>query len=423
MTRSGRTALLLTLACSSCSGNIHALYEEARLEALADPGPVPPGWSPDAELGLSWELVTTLAARELQQRLESPQGRLKLELPLGLEATVVPDLELRDTQLRPAAACATCVRVDSAFEGELDWKLGQLEGSVPLSLEAQAVLELVSRDTVDGSIVEATLKRASVQLPDDLQVDRLKIDLEDPLSRWVQERIERDFTPIPVAEIGTAEVPIRGMSLATSDDYLLVRVLTSSPLRSGSLAPHASGDWYLSLDEQAVLGLARRDAFEEGELELEIFADPRSLSVSQQEFSLGLRLWRLAGAGWWRDYQVAGTIAVEGGELSLEPREVAEVDHSRGAALADPLALLAEGMILEAIEEALHIARPAQLTEPIGGAELVLSVDRALGGGGALSLQGSATVKEKGEKKSKQDRKSGSSKKGGGQRGDAKRGR
>ena len=55
-------------------------------------------------------------------------------------------------------------------------------------------------------------------------------------------------------------------------------------------------------------------------------------------------------------------------------------------------------MILGAIEEALHVARPATLEEPIGGARLVLTVDQAEGANGALSLQGSATIEESAKK-------------------------
>jgi hypothetical protein len=214
--------------------------------------------------------------------------------------------------------------------------------------------------------------------------------------------VEAEFPPIPVAELGTADLPLRAVSLATSDDYLLVRVLTSSPTRStGALVPQAQGDWYLSLDEGALLGLARKDAFEAEPMEYDVHADPRSLEIQDQAFVLGLRLWRLAGAGWWRDYQVSGNIHIDGDRLVLEPEAVRELDQSKGAGLVDPLALFAEGLILEAIQDALHIARPAQIEEPIGGAKLVLGVEGASGSGGTLSLRGTASIEEQRSKKNK----------------------
>ncbi len=397
-----------TLA-AGCGSTIHAQYEEARLEALADPGPTASDWAADGELGLSWDLVTTLAVRELQQRLESPDSRLRIELPLGAEASLAPRVELTETEIGPARACDACVRVSAGFDGELDWKLGSLKGSVPMNLNVQAVLEMVARAQGEATVVEAQLKRATVELPKDLQVDRLRVDLNDPLVRWLQGLIEREFPPIPVAEIGTDEVPVRAVRLGAQPEYLTIQVLTSSPVRSeAALTPLASGDWYLSLDERVLLGLARREAFETGELDFEVYADPQSLAVDERAFTMGLRLWRLAGAGWWRDYQVSGTLEVEDQQIKLEPSDVVELDHSRGAGLVDPLALLAKGIILDAIEDALQIARPAKLQEPIGGAKLVLTVDRAQGGSGALSLQGSAEIQERKQGKKDKGQKSGS---------------
>jgi len=396
----------------ACGPSIHSQYEQASIEALADPGPAPASWAADGELGLSWDLVTTLAVRELQQRLEDPDSKMTLELPLGASASVVPNVTLADTTVGPARACSTCVKVDADFEGDLDWKLGNLEGSVPIQFDVAAIMEMATRAEGNATMVEATMRRATVKLPDDLQVKRLRIDLNGPLAVWLQERIEREFPPIPVAEIGTDEVPVRAVRLDTSDDYLKVLVLTSSPVRSDTaVSPVAAGDWYLGLDETALLGLTRQAAFESGELDFEVYADPRSLQVDQRNFTLGLRLWRLAGAGWWRDYKVSGTLAVEDGRIGLEPNDVVELEASRGAGLVDPLALLAKGMILDAIEDALQIARPAELSEPIGGARLVLTIDSASGSSGALSLKGSAEIEERKQGKKGKGKSKGSGKK------------
>ncbi len=387
---------LLALSMAGCGPSILSQYEDAKLEALADPGAAPASWTADGELGISWDLVTALAVRELQQRLESPDSTLKIQLPLGATATIVPDVELKDTTVGPAKACEACVKVEAGFDGELDWTLGSLDGAVPIDIDVTSVLEVATRESGDSTVVEATMRRASVTLPEGLQVNRLRVDLEGPLIEWLEDRIEQEFPPVPLAEIGDEDLPVRALRLAAEQRYLQIEVLTSSPVRSGTaLVPKATGDWYLALDETVLLGLARREAFEAGELDYEVYADPRSLHVDHQAFTMGLRLWRLAGAGWWRDYQVSGTLSLEDGEIGLEPKTVVEQEASRGAAFVDPLALLAQGIILDTIEDALRIARPAELSEPIGGAKLVLTVDSASGGNGALSLKGSATIEEK----------------------------
>ncbi len=402
MPRSTRASLLAASALlflPSCGGKIATLYEQSKAEALADPGPAPANWAADGELGLSWDLVTTLAVRELQSRLEDPDNKLKIDLPLGAQAVITPKLAMSDTSVAASNDCATCVRVKSTFEGKLKWKLESWKGSVPVAMSVKAVLELTSRTEGAKTLVEAELRKVTVDLPESPSIDRLNLSIDDPLVAWLQEQIEREFPAIPIAELGSGDMPLRAVRLSTSKSYLEAEVLTTSPTRpSSALSPASAGDWYLSIDEHVLLGLTRRDAFEAGELTHEVYADPRSLSVQHQSFTMGLRLWRLAGMGWWRDYQVSGTLTLDGDDIQIEPEQVAEVDHSRGAGIVDPLALLAEGMILGAIEEALHVARPATLEEPIGGARLVLTVDQAEGANGALSLQGSATIEESAKK-------------------------
>ncbi len=397
-----RTLCLVALLCAAstltaCGARIRTLYEQSREEALADPGAAGPGWTPDARLGISWDLVTALAAHELRRQLEDPDAELELSLPLGASASVKPDLELQDTSVAAAKACDTCLRVKSSFAGDLEWSLGGLRGQVPVKVQVSAVLELLTREQGDTTHVEASLRQATVRLPDAPEVERLRIALDDPLAEWIKERVEADFPPIPLAELGTGDMPVRAVRLESSDGHVLVHALSTSPVQSPGLQlGGGSGDWFVCVDQAALLGLARRASFEAGELEYQVYADPRSLSVQDQEFTMGLRLWRLAGVSWWRDYQVSGTLGLSGQRVELEATEVLEVDHSRGAGLVDPLALLGRGVILSAIEDALHIARPAQLEGRLAGATLLMNIDAAAGQDGALLASGSWSLEERG---------------------------
>ncbi|MFH1467694.1 MAG: hypothetical protein ABIO70_25130 [Pseudomonadota bacterium] len=404
----------LLLGPVSCGARIRAAYDQARSEALADPGAVPDGWPADARLGISWDLVTTLAVRELSQRLEDPSNRLRIDLPLGAKAVIEPDVQLTGARVSPARACDTCARIASTFDGSLEWSVGSFGGEVPLSFELDAVLALESHPTATGHAVEANLRTVAIKLADIPQVDRLRVDLDDPLVAWLKEQVEQDFPAIPIAEVGSQEMPLRALRLGTTPAYLVVDVLTPSPVRSGQALPAPQrADWYLAMDQQVLLGLARKAAFEKGELDYGIYADPSSLALQERSFTLGLRLWRLAGSCWWRDYEVLGDLALDHGHLRLTPSSVHERDHSRGAALLDPLALLARGAILDAIEEALDVARPAEVREPIGGATLVLSVQEATGQGPALVLHGTADLTEKAKKKEKGKKSGGSGRTGG----------
>ena len=109
-------------------------------------------------------------------------------------------------------------------------------------------------------------------------------------------------------------------------------------------------------------------------------------------FVIGLRLWKTTGRGWWHDYEVGGDWKLENGELTMKPSgKVQDLGHSKGAALADPLLALAEGVIQKAIGGALNTAVPTSSGE-MGdmGAEIV--IDRLQAVDGQLRLMGSAVV-------------------------------
>ena len=44
-------------------------------------------------------------------------------------------------------------------------------------------------------------------------------------------------------------------------------------------------------------------------IQLSTTASPTALSGEAGAFELGVRLWRIPGAGWWRDYTVSGALA------------------------------------------------------------------------------------------------------------------
>ena len=376
------------------------MYEQARSEALTDPGPAPADWEPDAVLGLSWPLATTLLSAEVEQHMAGKATGVEVDLPLGMKASLTPELSYKDAELTASSACDSCVDLKARFKGRLAWSVGYFDGHVPLSMRAELCLELQS-STGETTQVEAALREATIRLPDIPEIKRVDIDLDNPLAEWALGRMKTDFPRIPVAELKSEKTDTRALRVKTSADYLQIEILTSSPIREQPPASAEAGhDWVLSVSQTALLGLARRAAFEEGELAYEVYADPQGLEVEGDRFTLQLRLWRLKGSGWWRDYQVSGALAVEGERLHLDPQDVAEADHSRGAALVDPLAVLAKGAIIAAIEDGLTVARPATMRESVGGSRVTLSAEQAQGSEGSLHLMGAASVAEKKSKKS-----------------------
>jgi hypothetical protein len=149
----------------------------------------------------------------------------------------------------------------------------------------------------------------------------------------------------------------------------------------------------VSVSETALLGLARRAAFERGELTMQVYADPRALVVDGQRFALTLRLWRLVGRGWWRDYSVSGTLAIEGGKLRMKADDVAEIAQSPGAGIVDPLAALFEGQVLSAIEESVQQSLPAAHAQRVGDVRFRAAARSVSGKDGTLTVEAALDVK------------------------------
>ena len=61
-------SLVLVPLLTACPKSIIPDYEAARAEALAEPGPAPTGWTPDAALTLSNNLIDTLITTALAEQ-------------------------------------------------------------------------------------------------------------------------------------------------------------------------------------------------------------------------------------------------------------------------------------------------------------------------------------------------------------------
>ncbi|NCG20600.1 MAG: hypothetical protein GWP91_16445, partial [Rhodobacterales bacterium] len=128
---------LLAIALSACAPTVMPLYEEARLQALAQPGPLPEAWRPDAVVHLSETLLT----HALDVLLAS-EGTLTEAIDIGL-VTATPTLKVSKLQLRKAK-CATCLGVDATLKGNvvIDSPVGAHKTKVTATLSFDAEFEV-----------------------------------------------------------------------------------------------------------------------------------------------------------------------------------------------------------------------------------------------------------------------------------------
>lgn len=373
-----------------CAGNIQALYDAEREAVLGRPGAPGAEWAPDIRVQLSDETLQDLARGAVDAGLLDVRKTLSIDGPLGISASVTPRASVQSLQVRPKKGCDDCLKVTAALQGNAGWAVGPVKGKLPWSAELTAVLRFTADKAGKGFDLTGTLANVT-----DLEVRAGKaksIDLGPALKGWARDALKQ-APPLRLGRIGGAALPIRRLRLSTAGGQVEVQALSDvpgwAPVRS---VPPPKTGWSVAVSEATVGALVRREAFEMGLLDLNLALDPRSIDFEGDTFSMDLRLWRLQGAGWWRDYTVNGTARVANGKLTLRSKTAEERGKSPGAGLADPLALLVEGRILDEVAKGLRQAVPTTQEAALKGATFRAEATGLETVGDAVVLVGTASL-------------------------------
>ncbi|MBN2800241.1 MAG: hypothetical protein JXX28_13965 [Deltaproteobacteria bacterium] len=387
-----RWAPLLLLA--ACFGSVMPLYESSRDDALADPGPAPAAWQPDAMLHLSSGLIRTLVDATLSEG--SPLSGTPIAL--GRMGTVTPDLQLNHLQVQSTDRCEDCLGVKARLGGRLGWEvLGQqggmpAAGTVDMDFSVRAVQD---RGQWTVAIAPKEVREVQINL-NGTAIARAEGQLEG----WLKTRLMEGVPPYELGPFGDESLPLRGLRLTPAPSGVRIAMLTTAPdaapLRVSALK--GSEGFRFDVSQSALLALARKAAFLGEPLSHGVIAEPTSLLFMPNRFQLGLRLWRPQGKGWWRDYQVSGEMAVSDGRLKLRPKSVDEGDKSQGAAVIDPLAALGEGIILQTIEEALATSFPVHKATTVSSFQAKVAVRTVVGIDQAVQVSGDVTLEPAGSR-------------------------
>ncbi|MCK6505564.1 hypothetical protein L6R53_19565 [Myxococcota bacterium] len=381
--------LLLVLGCAS---GIRTLYETERDAALARAPAPSEGWQPDVRMRISSQALDGLVQATLDQGLWSWDEQLTLSGPLGLQARVEPSGRVHRLRLAASRACDGCLEVDAGLEGTARWSAAGASGSVPFTAQVQGTVSFEVEREGAGWAVSGRLRDVDRV---ELGVSRLgSLDATELLGDWVSEAL-KEARPLALGTFGGGELPVAAARLSTPRGQLELQLLTDvvdgGPVSAGV---NLAQDFEVRISSASALALARRKAFETGAIAYDVAAVPTSLAVDDDGFSMGLRLWKLSGVGWWRDYAVTGTMGVQQRQLVLQATEAVEGEKSAGAGLADPLALLAEGRILDAVADGLDQAVPASTGLSIGGQALTAQVQAVRGARAAIELTGSLVTQQ-----------------------------
>jgi hypothetical protein len=386
--------ILVWLVLAACPASIIPQYEAARADALADPGPPPEDWKPDAILALSESQVDEMAGVlvEVYGRVEDRVETFVLGVPLVAE----PKLAVKDVAISGSGRCKGCVAVDAKLAGDVKWSLGPKKGVVPVRATAGFDCEFVAQD--EGGVFDVTLVPRDVHALD-LHVGSVDASaskaLEQGLAEGLRERLLKDAKPIEVSEFGSADVPLRALRVVADGTTVRVAMLTRAPTPGAVSREDLSvtEGYRLVFSQDSLLDLARAEGFRAGAVSHDVVVEPTALALGKGTFDMGVRLWRPLGKGWWRDYQVRGVYRVDGSRVKLDPKDVTEGDKSKGAMFVDPLAALGEGLILKALEDSVATTLPLRQRQRAGQVRAVATVDGASGEAGKLFVDGRITLK------------------------------
>lgn len=379
---------MLLLLLAACGPKIAPMYAAEKALALADPPPLTERWRPDLQIAIGEAPLERAALAAIDAGLESLDLVLQATV-LGGEVSIRPSARVKSVDLRVLPDCEGCLSARAELTGQLKWALGPLNGTLPFAagLGGQPRIQLARHDAGwSVSMRLQSLDRVSVQV-----ASLRELDVGPLLQGWVKRGLEK-APPIALGDIGAEGLPLRAMRLGGGPGALQLEALTDVP-SPGALpvshgAPEGEADWEVRVAEQTVLSMARREAFKAGPQQLGLAVDPRALRFSGGDFDLDLRLWHLSGLGWWRDYTIHGELVMRGEDLVLRGTGADEGEHSPGAALANPLVALADGLLLDTVTKQLEQTLPTSQKADAGGFVLDAAATRAWGEAGALHLGG-----------------------------------
>jgi len=393
-----RVCLPVLLFLLSCGPSVTGLYDRAKVDALADATHLPDDWAPEAVVHLQGRLVTTLVHNLLEEALAEDKVGYKTKLPMGMTADLTPRFRVQKLVLAPSTRCRTCFSATSTLQGSIHWSVGPIGGNIPGTVQVEGDFWVKSKSAESGfalSLVMAELSHLETK------VGQFRgITPSADTVAWAKRRLLDASKPISMGEIGGSQLPIADLRvLPSKGGGVRIELATTAQGRApiSSDSPVLAGDWVAGISTGTLLSLARRAAFEHGEIQMGIYADPRELSVDGENFTLLLRLWRVGRRAWWRDYRVEGTLAVSPHRIRFLPKDVVELGHSRRAKVVDPLAMLAQGHLLEAVAQGSMQALPTPKKTRVGAQIVQLDITTVQGVDGVLWLAGNATAERQKE--------------------------
>ena len=371
--------LFWLLACNNQLVQEYELEKEAIFQtapALKD------NWKPDILLRLNYDAISKIAKRYVEKEIQGYKPLKKTFL--SKEFIAKPKLKLTKLTLSDAPAKDE-IKFQTILEGKfiLSW------GPFKETLNTKAVLNGVAKIQLDEG--ENTLSFT--------KLNKMKITIGkiggQNIAPLLEDWLRKEFLDSKTVSLGAFDLskfPLRGLRLNSTPTSTNIE-MRSDTLHTNNLSPSKLSmkkDWELQVHEGVLLGWSRKGAFEKGIIDYGVAIDPRSLSVTDQEFDIDIRLWKLEGWDkWWREYSIHGAVEKKKVRFKFAANEITKQDTSKGISLIDPLLVLAESFLLDDMTEQLTYALPMQKKKDINGLFWKFKIETLKGHGDEISIKGS----------------------------------
>ncbi|MEQ1566250.1 MAG: hypothetical protein ABMA64_11480 [Myxococcota bacterium] len=344
-------------------------YEEAQTLATTPPGAAGDAWAPDAAIQLSEPLLDQIITASLH-----PAPTFDGTIQAGL-VSLSPALTVDSLKIGAATTCRECLQLDVNIGGSIGWSTmigtGQAAAKIGCSLDSALAITPIENGFAIGAV-----PRAIHDVHLEIAGFNAGVNLDGPISSFVQTTVLAGMPTLTLTEVGTDTAPVRALRITSQQKVLRVDLLSGARMNTAVplILPPPTDGFSVDVSLVSLLAIAKAEAFKAGPMTYGLLAEPTALDFSGDRFTVGLRLWKTTGRGWWRDYEIVGTWGLEGDQFVMNAERVVDKGHSPGAAFADPLIAMTEGIVQRSIRSALDTTVPASSGQ-LGalGAEIVLT--------------------------------------------------
>lgn len=402
-------ALIATSLAAGCAGKpVDPLAADRKRLLVLEDEPLPEGWASEATVFVGEGLL----ASQLQAALDDASAEVArhpgFDTPLGV-ATVRPAARVSEVKVAPSSLCEACVEVtvavDGMLQGSIAGPLGAMARELPFTASATSTLELAFVDVEEKRRVLLRPVRNG-QWAAAAEVMGLPPALNVALSDILRAQVEQLITSGLVPELPLLDVPregpvrvrgVRARTVPLTDGEHVVAVdLAFVALERGRVqAPLPAGDGFVVvIPFETLRGLARAAALRMAPRDGHV-AEPLSVTIDGDRFTVDVRVWKIAPEPVARDFRAEGRIVIEDGVLKVASERVTPLGD---APLLDPLELLVRAAIGAGLEDGLQAIVPARQEEDLFlGRKLAVEVTSVEGAAGALLVRGRVTLVKPGD--------------------------